>query len=174
MKTTLAALAAFFMLTAAALAQEPNTVSFPVGDWIVALAEPLQAILASLLLAAATALAAMLPSWIQDIVRPLVLTWRTNQLFEKAAATAVAGVKGSAAGKQVTIGVANDLVRTMLQIAVSRGAPVVLEFAGRSATALAEKALARLQEQDVRLPEDYTITDAAAQARTVLQTQGGA
>jgi hypothetical protein len=184
-----AAFAAFFMLAAlllttaafagppafpaeivltAELEKEPTLISVPWGDWLASFLAPLQSVIATLLLAAATAVVAMLPAWFGEIVRPLILTWRTNQLFEKAAATAIAGVRGAIAGEKVDIPVANDLVRTVVLIAVQNAAPAVLDFAGRSARALAEKALARLHEQGIIMPKEYTISDASEQARKVL------
>jgi hypothetical protein len=115
----------------------------------------------------------MLPSWIQEIVRPLVLTWRTDQLFDKAAAAAIAGVRGVAVNRTLTVTTTNDLVRTALQIAVERGAPVVLDFAGRSARSLAEKALARLHEQGAAIPAEYSLSDATAEAAKVLRANPG-
>lgn len=192
MRTTTAALAAFFVLTVAfgpvipppaladpsawradelpylALQAQTTSVTIPWGEWLSTFLAPLQQVIATLLLAAATAVVAMLPSWVQDIVRPMGMTWRTNQLFEKAAAAAIAGVRGVTTDKVMTIDTTNNLVRTGLQIVVERGAPVVLDFAGRSARSLAEKLLARLHEQGAAIPADYTLTDAAQQANTVL------
>lgn len=177
MRLVPAALAAFFMLTALAIAAEAppvpvSTVSVPWGDWVATLISKVPDILGALLLAAATAVIAMLPAWVQEIVRPLVLTWRTNQLFDKAAAAAIAGVRGATAGRTLDVPVANDLVRTGLQIVIQNAAPAVLDFAGIAARSLAEKMLARLHEQGAVLPPEYTIGEATAQAKTVLTANG--
>lgn len=180
MRIVFAALAAFFVLTAAVLADPAvttiaptNVVSVPWGDWVTSfltLANVQQA-LGALLLAAALALVGMLPAWVQEFVRPLILTWRTNQLFEKQASAAIAGVSGAVAGKTASVSVTNEIVRTMLLMVVQRGAPVVLDFAGREARALAEKALARLGDRGI-VPPEYTIADATAQADEVLLATG--
>lgn len=178
MTPTRAALAAFFALAAilagpvsppVLAASAADAIAVPWGAWLSTFLDPLQQILAALLLAAATAVVAMLPAWIQEIVRPLVLTWRTDQLFDRAAAAAIAGVRGVAADRTLTITTTNDLVRTVLQIAVERGAPVVLDFAGRSARSLAEKALARLHAHGAAIPAEYSLSDATAEASKVLR-----
>lgn len=182
LRIPVAALAAFFV-SAAAFAQAPDelpalvmqaqtapvtpVVTIPWGDWLGSFLAPLQQIIATVLLAAATALVAMLPAWIQELVRPWFLTKRVDQLFENAAKTAVSGVAGSTRGKEVGLVVANDLVRSMLLIVVQQGAPAVIEFAGKTARALAEKAIARLGDKVV-LPEHYTVAQATAEAAKVL------
>jgi hypothetical protein len=161
---TLGGLALFLFLATDLFAQSPNTVTWAWGDFVGSLFGGLQQALALALLAAATAVIGLLPSWVQDIVRPLVLTWRTNQLFEKLAATVIGGTRGATAGKTVEITIANDMVRQIVQLALERGAPKVLEFAGSNIQSLAEKALARLQEKGV-IPADYTLAHAVDAAR---------
>lgn len=140
-----------------------NTIVVPWGDTIASILNGSQQVIALLLLLAVLWVVSLLPSWIQDIVRPAVNTMRANQLFEKVAATIVGGTAGAIKGRAVSIDVANDMVRNFVRLAIERGSPAVIDFAGRSVDSLAEKAVARLHEQGV-LPEGYTLASARAAA----------
>lgn len=160
------------LLAHPAFAQEATTttkVVLPWGDFIASLLNGAQQILVLLMLAAVTAVVGIMPAWVQTILRPLVQTWQTNQLFEKLAATAVAGTKGVVAGKTVEIDIANDMIRNIVQMAITNGSPKLLEFIGSSAESLGEKALARLQALGV-IPADYTLDHAVEAAQVAIDT----
>lgn len=160
------AICAVLLTDAFAQTTTTTTVTVPWGDFVASLLTGAQQIIVLLMIAASTAVIGMLPSWVQDIVRPIVLTWRTNQLFEKGAATIIAGTKGAVAGKTAEIPIANEMVRGLVQLALDRGSPMLLDFIGKNAQSLAEKALARLQEKGV-IPAEYTLDQAVDAASTV-------
>lgn len=187
-----AALAAFFVLTTLAAAQVPDelpalvlqaqtapvapiavtptsVVAVPWGDMIATFLGGLQQTIATLLLALATALLAMLPKAYADVIRPWFMTKRVNQLFENAAAAAIGGVVGAVKGRTWSVSVTNDAVRELVKIALTNGAPAVLDFAGRTARSLAEKGLARLHQQGAEIPAEYSLAEATAQAGAVLK-----
>lgn len=163
-------MAVAFVIFNPAFAQEASTkVVLPWGDFVASILNATQQILALLLLAAATAVIGILPSWVQNILRPLVQTWQANQLFEKLAATAVAGTKGVVAGKTVDIEIANDMIRNIVQMAITNGSPKLLAFIDASAESLGAKALARLQSLGV-IPADYTLDKAVEAAQVAIDT----
>jgi hypothetical protein len=145
--------------TATTTTSTSRGVVLPWGDLLSSILSGVSQVLAVLLLAAATAVVTMLPSWVQELVRPALLTMRKDQLFDKLASTIVAGTKGAIAGKTVTVPIANDMVRQVVQMAIDRGGPAVIAFAGGHVEALAEKALGALQEKGV-IPAAYSIADA--------------
>ncbi|GEM_PF-4726724 len=134
------------------------------GDLVGQLLDTLKNALSVLIACAVFGILAILPKWAQDFIRPLVMTYRVDQLFTNAAASAIAGVKGSIAGKELTIPVANDLIRTAAQIALDNGSSKVIDFAGKTIESIAQKVMARLQAQGVVFPEDYTLAHAAEAA----------
>lgn len=146
-----------------ASAAPPNAVVVPWGDTLAAILNGSQQIIALLLLVAVLWVVSLMPSWIQDIVRPMVQTMRANQLFEKLAATVVGGTAGVLKGKEASIPIANQMVRDFVRLAIERGNPAVIEFAGRNVNSLAEKAVARFQEMGV-LPAEYTLEHAKVAA----------
>jgi hypothetical protein len=136
-------------------------VTVPWGDFVSSIAKGAQEVLALILMGVVTLVVGMVPAWIQNIVRPFVLTMRKDQLFEKLAATIVGGTAGAVAGKTATIPIANKMVRDLVQMALDRGGPAVIAFAGGHTEALAEKALAALQEKGV-IPASYSLDHAKA------------
>lgn len=146
-----------------------GSITFGWGDFLGQLLEAVKGTLSLLILCAILFVLSMCPAWVQNLVTPLVMTYRVDQLFANAASTAIAGVKGAIAGKEVSIPVANDLIRTTAQIAIDSGSSKVIDFAGKTVESIAQKAMARLQSQGVVFPEEYALADAnqAAQAPVV-------
>lgn len=149
-----------------AVAGSGTGIVIPYGDMLNSIAGVLQQVLGVALLAVVTLVVGMCPAWIQELVRPAILTMRKDQLFDKLAATIVGGTKGAIAGKTVTVPIANKMVRDLVQMALDRGGPTVIAFAGGHAEALAEKAVAALQGHGV-LPAAYSLDQAKAAAAAV-------
>lgn len=110
-----------------------NGVTFDLSAWL----SPLVQVLGAVLLAVA--------SWAVSFLPPIVKAALTEQLLKRAVDYAVATVAGAAAGKTVTIPVANELIRVAAQYAADNG-PKVTKWAADS---LGPKIIARLNDKVV-------------------------
>jgi hypothetical protein len=131
----------------------------PYGNWLADFLNYVQPLLITLMYAVITMVVGMLPVWVQKFVKPTLLTMRTDQLFEKAVASAVAGIRGVTDSQTATIPTTNWVVKEATRIILARGAPAVLDFAEKSVGSFAEKILARLEKHDV-IPANYSLQDA--------------
>lgn len=153
-----------------AIAQD-NTVTIPWGTWLVQILTATKSAVVELLVVvlmfAVSAVLAMLPAWVRDIVQPIVNTMRFDQLVRNAALSAIGATQGAAAGREATIEVTNELVRAGMRYIFENGSQKVLDFAGSGINQLAEKLLARLVDQGV-VPPDYTGDQAVEAVRDAL------
>lgn len=111
-----------------------------------AILTPLVQILGALLLAVA--------SWAVSFLPAVLRAALTEQLLKRAVDYAVATVEGAAAGKTVSIPVANEMIRVAAQYAADNG-PTLTKWLAAS---LGQKIIARLGDV-VKLPEDANVVD---------------
>lgn len=123
---------------APAYAADAVAVSIPIGDWI-----------SSALVDLASVLVAMASWAVAKWAPPLVRTYLTEQLLQRAVDYAIAAVKGAAKGKVLTLPVANAVLAEAAQYAVEH-APPTAKWIGDT---LKPKLIARLGAAGV-LPDE--------------------
>jgi len=119
-----------------------NGVTFDLG----AILAPVVQILGAILLAVAT--------WAMSFLPPIVRAMMTEQLLKRAVDYAVATVEGAAAGKVITVPVANEMIRVAAQYAADNG-PKLTQWLADS---LGPKIIARLSDV-VQLPPETSVVD---------------
>lgn len=141
-----------------AFAQEvveiPQTIVLPWGEWVVALVNSVMPAVELTLTGIATWIVAVyVPSWLRQIAGANAQKRVTEVLFQ-ALNSAAAQVKGAAAGKTLTIPVANEVLRKAGQYAVDQAPDLVKHATGGNADSLLKMLLARMEAMGMT-PNSY-------------------
>jgi hypothetical protein len=143
MRILTAAIAAFFMLAAPAIAQTIDTTA-PVVDTVVQV--PVGSIADTVLDYVQVAMAGLV-IWALRLLPPqlyaLAMTMRVDQLLSRAIAYAFNTVAGATEGKVLTVDVRNLVVKEAVTYALVHGGTLVKQFAG-TPEELAEKIWSRM------------------------------
>jgi len=121
-----------------AVVQDP-VVTIPYGEWLVALKE--YAFLA--IAAAVTWGLRKLPASIVSII----LTAKVDQLLLKGIQAGINQVAGASADKKMTVPIANDVVRKVVQYAVNEGPAILIKWMG-GVEGVKAKVIARIEIAD--------------------------
>lgn len=165
-----AALAAFFVLTAAALGQTvdaitpipvtvPDTVvTIPYGSWFDTALDYIQVAMGGLIMWSLRLLPAQ--------VYALAMTMRADQLLNKAMQYALHSVAGAMEGKVLTVDVRNKVLKEFVTYVLTHGAAAVKNFIG-SPEDMAEKGWARLEIPQEGSKPDFATIGKQAMAESV-------
>lgn len=153
----------------AAEAVAPNVVLIPWGDVVKAVIDNVTEIV----VAGVAVVFAFVLRQVPALLRPLILTARVDQLVENAVRGAMAQVEGAVEGKNLSIEVNSEVVRTALRYVLAHGAPKVIDFAGASIPLLVEKILARMTAHGV-VPKEFGLKQAAEIAAAAPRSQAEA
>lgn len=151
MKYILAYLLGIMFFVVPAMAQQvagDGQVVIPWGDMLASSASTLVTLAASVL---ALALA-RLPASILSVVK----TWQVDQLLERSIGYGINMVAGAAKGQAMTVPVANKVIETALEYAVSNGSSALIKWMGGEKV-IEQKIIARLD----LVPSAGNITPAA-------------
>ena len=151
MKRILAVLGGLLLLAAPAMAQQvagDGQVVLPWGDVLASSASVLVTLAGSAL---AFALA-RLPASILAMVK----TWQVDQLLERSIGYGINMVAGAAKGQALTVPVANKVIETALEYAVTNGSAALIKWMGGEKV-IEQKIISRLN----LVPEAGNVTPAA-------------
>jgi len=156
------ALMAFLFAPGLAFAQdvvtlpEGETILLPWGEWVVALVNSvLPAVQLALTGIATWVVGTYVPAWLQQMAGKQAQQRVTEVLFQ-AMNSAAAQVKGAAAGKTLTIPVANQVLRKAGQYAVDQAPKLVKHATGGDSEALLKMLMARMEAMGLT-PKGYSI-----------------